>query len=432
MANKYDLTPVIGQYLDRHLVFPLYQFLDHQQLYDTKDLLDAKLKLLEKTNMVDSFIDLYKLKNNITDDSAVPESYTKRREEVLSKLQELESSTHHIIEILGDEEVLKQLTKDKSYNLQYLIDNCDFKPDLLDTYYEFIKFQYDCGDYYGTAIHLAHFRIVSTDFNKCLSALWGKFAAEILNQNWEAAHNDMIGLAEVIDLKANEMSALELLQQRTWLIHWSLFVFFNHEKGRDGIIDMFFQPQYMNTIQTSCPHILRYLTAAVVTNKRRRNALKELVRVIKQESYTYSDPITDFLLCLYVNFDFDMAQEKLRECSDVLSNDFFLVACLDEFIENARLFIFENYCKVHPRISIKMLGQKLNLSEDRAEVWIVNLIRNARLDAKIDSQEGVVIMGAQVPSIYHQIIEKTSKLSSRTMELANQLGPNKRDIVHSK
>ena len=34
-------------------------------------------------------------------------------------------------------------------------------------------------------------------------------------------------------------NALIGLQQRTWLIHWSLFVFFNHAKGRDLIIDMF-------------------------------------------------------------------------------------------------------------------------------------------------------------------------------------------------
>jgi len=32
---------------------------------------------------------------------------------------------------------------------------------------------------------------------------------------------------------------LMLLEQRTWLIHWSLFVFFNHPKGRDLIIEMF-------------------------------------------------------------------------------------------------------------------------------------------------------------------------------------------------
>lgn len=34
-----------------------------------------------------------------------------------------------------------------------------------------------------------------------------------------------------------------------------------------------------------------------------------------------------------------------------------------------------------------MLGEKLNMTPDEAEVWIVNLIRNARLDAKIDSKE---------------------------------------------
>ena len=80
----------------------------------------------------------------------------------------------------------------------------------------------------------------------------------------------------------------------------------------------------------------------------------------------YRDPITEFLEALYINFDFDGAQTKLVECESgrplrhsgtrprcackkagvrhgcaVLKNDFFLVACQDEFIENARLFVFE-------------------------------------------------------------------------------------------
>ena len=33
-----------------------------------------------------------------------------------------------------------------------------------------------------------------------------------------------------------------------------------------------------------------------------------------------------------------------------------------------------------------MLAEKLNMTADDAEKWIVNLIRNARLDAKIDSK----------------------------------------------
>ena len=34
-----------------------------------------------------------------------------------------------------------------------------------------------------------------------------------------------------------------------------------------------------------------------------------------------------------------------------------------------------------------MLAEKLNMTNDEAEKWIVDLIRNARLDAKIDSKQ---------------------------------------------
>ena len=33
-----------------------------------------------------------------------------------------------------------------------------------------------------------------------------------------------------------------------------------------------------------------------------------------------------------------------------------------------------------------MLAEKLNMTNEEAEKWIVDLIRNARLDAKIDSK----------------------------------------------
>merc|ERR1719209_2779325 len=231
---------------------------------------------------------------------------------------------------------------------------------------------------------------------------------------------DLTRLRETID-NNSVSSPLQSLQQRTWLIHWALFVFFNHPKGRDNIIELFlYQPQYLNAIQTMCPHILRYLTTAVITNKdvrKRRQVLKDLVKVIQQESYTYKDPITEFVECLYVSFDFDAAQTKLRECEIVIINDFFLVACLDDFIENARLFIFETFCRIHQCISISMLAQKLNMSEEDAEKWVVNMIRNARLDAKIDSEKGHVVMGTLGVSPYQQVIEKTKNQSLRAQML---------------
>jgi translation initiation factor 3 subunit E len=46
-----------------------------------------------------------------------------------------------------------------------------------------------------------------------------------------------------------------------------------------------------------------------------------------------------------------------------------------------------------------MLAERLGLDQESAERWIVDLIRNARLDAKIDSAKGHVIMGTQYPSM---------------------------------
>ncbi|KAI2655041.1 Eukaryotic translation initiation factor 3 subunit E-A [Labeo rohita] len=65
-----------------------------------------------------------------------------------------------------------------------------------------------------------------------------------------------------------------------------------------------------------------------------------------------------------------------------------------------------------------MLADKLNMTPEEAERWIVNLIRNARLDAKIDSKLGHVVMGNNAVSPYQQVIEKTKSLSFRSQMLA--------------
>lgn len=76
-----------------------------------------------------------------------------------------------------------------------------------------------------------------------LNVLWGKLASEILVHNWESALEDLNKLREYIDNNTFG-SALHLLQQRTWLIHWSLFVFYTHPKGKDLLIEMFlYKPQ---------------------------------------------------------------------------------------------------------------------------------------------------------------------------------------------
>jgi len=414
---KWDLTNKLGPYLDHHLVFPLLEFLSAKKIYDQKDILEAKLALLHKTNMVDFSIDVIKLLHPNED---APESLKLRRQGVLNQLHQLTEEASPTLNLLKNNDVMKNISQQRDTKglLTYLTKEHNFNIENMESMYKLAKFMYECGNYSATTSYLYLYLIVTPPTDKnYLNVLWGKLAAEILVQNWESALDDLNKLKEYID--ANTFSnSLQSLQQRSWLIHWSLFIFFNLDKGRDLIIDMFlYRPNYLNAIQTMCPHILRYLATAVIINRSRRSALRDLVKVIQQESYTYRDPITEFLEHLYVNFDFEGARQKLHECQEVLVSDFFLIACLEDFVENARLMIFETFCRIHQCISIGMLAEKLNMEPDEAECWIVNLIRNARLDAKIDSKLAHVVMGTQPLSPYQQLLEKVDSLSVKSEAL---------------
>lgn len=417
---KYDLTCRIGQYLDRHLVLPHLEFLSAKEVFDENELLQAKLDTLSKTNMVDYLIDV---KKQLYPDINVLEEMKNHRQEILQELLRLQKNAQVVLDFISQDKAMKEMEsmRDSKALVKYLAEKVDFKIETMDDIVKLAKYRYECGNYQVASSYLYFYMLVMPPTDKnYLNASWGKLASEILTQDWDTALEDITKVREYIDNNMGTQSPLQVLQQRTWLIHWSLFVFFNHIKGRDMIIDMFlYRPHYLNAIQTMCPHILRYLAAAVIVNRSRRSALKDLVKVIQQESYTYRDPITEFLEHLYVNFDFDGARQKLQECQEVLCNDFFLIALLNEFVENARLMIFETFCRIHQCISIQMLAEKLNMEVDVAECWIVNLIRNARLDAKIDSKLGHVVMGGQPASPYQQLVEKVETLSVRSEALEN-------------
>jgi len=243
------------------------------------------------------------------------------------------------------------------------------------------------------------------------------------------------------------MSHIQALEQRTWLLHWALFVYWNDSTnhGLEHLVELFHTDRYKQAITTHAPHLLRYLTAAVLLCKRRkknkdknskednspaleaRRLLRNLVYVMQDCEYT--DPIVDFVHSLLVTFDFDMAQNKLAECQDVLKTDFFLCHQTDLFMEEARVFLFENYCRIHHKIDLKALGFKfLAMDPADAERWMVDLIRHSDVlqqssgsgGAKVQ-QDDCVIMELEPQSIYEQVMDRTRDLNVRSATLAQSL-----------
>jgi hypothetical protein len=127
--QKYDLTQKLVPFLDRHLIFPLLEFLSQEDMYPAKDLTQAKYDLLRPTNMTDYTANLWR---EIHDSDDVPAEFTQKRQQVLETLQKLEEDSQKVLSVLEDQEVVAALRQDKTQNLQYLKEHHGVTPTLRD------------------------------------------------------------------------------------------------------------------------------------------------------------------------------------------------------------------------------------------------------------------------------------------------------------
>lgn len=51
-SSNYDLTRIISKYLDLHMMFPLLDFVEVAEMYPADQVAQARLDLLDATNMV--------------------------------------------------------------------------------------------------------------------------------------------------------------------------------------------------------------------------------------------------------------------------------------------------------------------------------------------------------------------------------------------
>jgi translation initiation factor 3 subunit E len=224
------------------------------------------------------------------------------------------------------------------------------------------------------------------------------------------------------------VSSAQQLQQRAWLLHWTLFVCFDHEQNRPYLLDLFLQDKYLNTIQVACPHLLRYLVAAAIANKtRRRNLLSELAQIVDAEQHTFRDPVTEFLRLLLVEFDFDGAQRSLKECERLCAADFFLSVILADFMEGARTLLLETYLKIHTCVSLSAVTQRFEQSTEQIQTLIASM--QDRLPATIDTAADQIQIGNSAQSVYQQVLDKAKPLVARTQALAVALDRRERNAL---
>ena len=380
MAAEYDLTHKIAPFVDIHfLVQPEengpIDFLNNTDYgYGEMDISAAKAALLAKTNLWKPLVEELKFLGRPTAEAEAKEKALEEQEEILREAAGDALDMFSMEDMLTIKEYVTAGATDPPEKLEK-------KEKLLASlpaYYDYAKFRYEMGEYEEAYIFLNNYIMAIGDraaFStvRYSNALWGRLGAIILTQQWHLVKDAVEAIDKhIMTVKRREdgvtptqpspsdpdpirsMSDREKLQLRTWLLHWCLFAYpqspdeaaKRESVGNkwENVLELIFPPhddkqgpgnghdRYRQALQNNAPWLLRYVTTMVILHKHpmserfrsKQQVIKEVISLIEQESYTYQDPITQFLQCLYVRFDFDGAQEKLQACHAVLTNDYIL------------------------------------------------------------------------------------------------------------
>lgn len=107
------------------------------------------------------------------------------------------------------------------------------------------KHLYESGLYTPCSALLKEFRKAGPGASgDAMAALWGKFAADVMAGSWEEANACRGDLATAVDRSSSPKHVTQA--QRAWMLHWSLFVFFNRSGGgMEALVENFLLDPYV-------------------------------------------------------------------------------------------------------------------------------------------------------------------------------------------
>jgi len=414
--TQYDISPRMIPFLDAHLIMLLLDFAQESGIYKHETVSRGMLSVLSQTNMIDFAVDMYQ---SLGDEP--PAEMLDRREVIIKDVENTRAVVLSLLQILENPDQVKKIPGFKS--IEDLCTDFQIETNVINELARYAKLQYEMGNYQVSAEILKHYRAMPQTGEgmspKYVSCYWGSLASALLSREFDDANELIFKMDEYLD--QSKAPKKDILLHRTWLLHWALFAIFSVEKVEPKLLDFLLNEKSLSIISLSCPHLFRYVGACLILQKRLKHLVKDTVWIIHHEASSYSDPVTRFLLALYTEMDYDEAQGELQKCEQVCKGDYFLAAHWPDFQENARLHIFESYCRIHQCINIEMIATRLNMQAEEAELWIVKLIQNAKLDARIDSEKSRVVMTKAPPNVYQQVIEKTKNLAFRSSMLVSKL-----------
>lgn len=376
-------------------------------MYKKNEIAKARLALLLHTNMIGYAIDVYK---EVNETENAPHDLESRVEGINRKYEDFKDSELYecvekclegaSIPVLSDAALAEYSLTREDVNRSYAT----------------AQFVMNCGDH-ATALDLIAFYIAQITATPCVdlfkdrsaNLLWGRLACELLI-GAEDSTSTIRELEDYIALAEKTVPAGQVLQERTWLVHYGLFIL-NQKNGEEFFFRTFFHKEYLAIIEINAPWLLRYFVVILLKQGRSaRTNLSRVVEILERCADSLEDPILLFSYNLIVRMDFVQAAKELARCEDVFASDYFLTALGVEveqtFMEEARLLVLDFVFNMHQQISLLFLAQIVSMEVTDCKEWMKRIISKGIVEMEIDEAEECVMMSTAVPSVYEQLTSK--------------------------
>lgn len=140
----------------------------------------------------------------------------------------------------------------------------------------------------------------------------------------------------------------QILLYRGYVVHWALFLLNNNI---DLFLTIAYEEHFYSIIQSTFPYILKYQIAFTMLSKSKLyiSKLKEHLTCLEMQG----DIFFDLFSSIYITYDYELAMKKLKECIEVMKEDYFMFQHENEFETTCKEIIIENYIITNSAIEIK-------------------------------------------------------------------------------
>ncbi|KAI9224108.1 hypothetical protein BC828DRAFT_374294 [Blastocladiella britannica] len=405
-AAAHDLTATIAAYLDPQLLVPVLEHLADAGVHPKKDVLAQLYHVLESsTTQADKAVAVAAAIKAAGGKAPNTAALKARAETAAAALAEPSPAVNAIVDALSGASS-EQLRTDRSTLAAWVCDQCQCEAADIDAVYAHGRAHYAAGNFKEAATILDLYRRVCTNSEQYLAAQWGRLAAHILAGEDQTALEFSGRVRDAIE-NAPLASQSHTLQQRLWLLHWSLFVYFrsSFDGALDKAMETLTHPTNTNVIETAAPHLLRYVVAASVLTSYKNT--RDIARYAAQERYRVSDPLCAVYEHLFNNVDLDAVATALAAAELTVRADYFLAPHADAIMAGLRKQVLQVLGNVFVTLPASQLATYLALDATALDAFVTDL------EFVSISADDVAVF-SQPSAARRSVLDKVDKLSHRS------------------